>query len=113
MIYVTKEARQELKNLLPADRGAPEEYLRIIDKGQGKLELETGKMCPDDQVVECDGVVILIAEPRFASDCDNISLDAYATQNGHRLVISEEIISQSSRSVTVNWVSLPQIPCAA
>ncbi len=113
MIYVTNEAKQELKNLLPAGRGMPEAYLRVIDRGQGKLELDTDKMSPDDQVVEYDGAVILIAEPRFASDNDNISLDAYATSDGHRLVISEEIIEQSSRSVTVNWITLPQIPCSA
>ena len=111
MIYVTKEARQELKNLLPIDRVTSEAYLRVADRGHGKLELETGKMGPDDQVVEYDGAVILITEPRFASDCDNISLDVYDTSEGHRFVISEEIISQSSRSVTVNWVNLPQIPC--
>jgi hypothetical protein len=113
MIYVTNEARQELRNLLPADRGAPEAYLRIIDRGQGKLELDTGKKGPDDQVVEYDGTVILIAEPRFASDCDNVSLDVYDTSEGHRFVISEEIIGKSSRSVTVNWVNLPRIPCSA
>jgi len=113
MIYVTNEAKQELKNLLPADRGAPEAYLRIIDRGQGKLELDTDKMSPDDQVVEYDGAVLLIAEPRFASDRDNISLDAYATSDGHRLVISEEIVEQSSRSVTVNWITLPPVPCSA
>ena len=113
MIYVTNEAKQELRNLLPAERSVPETYLRVIDRGHGKLELDTGAMSPEDQVVEYDGAVILIAEPRFASDRDNISMDAYDTSDGHRLVITEEIISQSSRSVTVNWVSLPQIPCSA
>ncbi len=113
MIYVTNEAKQELRNLLPAGHAMPEAYLRVIDRGHGKLELDTGAMSPDDQVVEYDGAVLLIAEHRFASADDNISLDAYATSEGHRLVISEEIINQSSRSVTVNWVNLPQVPCPA
>jgi len=65
-------------------------------------------MRDDDQVVEYDGVVLLIAEPKFASDIDNVSLDAYETSDGHRLVICEEIIDESSRTVTVNWVPLPQ-----
>jgi len=108
VIYVTKEAKQELKNILPTGKGTPEAYLRIMDKGQGKLELGTDMMRPDDQVVEYDGTVLLIAEPRFASELDNISLDAYETSDGHRLVISEEIINQSSRTVIVNWIPLTQ-----
>ena len=111
MIYVTKEAKQELKNILPAGKSTPETFLRIMDKGQGKLALGTDMMRQDDQVVENDGVVLLIAEPRFASDIDNVSLDAYETSEGHRLVISEEIVNQSSRTVTVNFVPLPQVPC--
>ena len=107
MIYVTKEAKRELKNILPTGKGTPEEYLRITDRGQGKLELDADMMRPDDQVVEYDGVVLLIAEPRFASDIDNVSLDAYETSEGHRLVISEEIVYPSSRTVIVNWVPLP------
>jgi len=108
VIYVTKEAKQELKNILPTGKGTPEAYLRIMDRGQGKLGLDTDIMRPDDQVVEYDGTVLLIAEPRFASELDNISLDAYETSDGHRLVISEEIVNQSSRTVTVNWIPLPQ-----
>lgn len=111
MIYVTSEAKQELKNLLSADHNVPRAYLRIMDKGEGKLGLDTDIMRPDDQVVEQDGIVLLIAEPRFASALDNVSLDAYATSDGHRLVISEEIINQSSRTVVVNWIALPQLPC--
>ena len=111
MIYVTNEAKQELKNLVSTSEGIPEAYLRVMDRGQGKLGLDTDMMRPDDQVVEYDGMVLLIAEPRFASALDNVSLDAYETSEGHRLVISEEIVNQSSRTVIVNWVPLPQNPC--
>ncbi len=107
MIYVTSEAKKELKKLVSAGKGAPEAYLRVADNGQGRLELDTDAMRPDDQAVEYEGIVLLIAEPRFASDLDNISLDAYTTSEGNRLVICEEIVSQSSRSVTVNWIDWP------
>jgi hypothetical protein len=113
MIYVTKEARQELKNILPHGGGLPETFLRIMDRGQGKLELDADMKRDGDQVVESDGEVLLIAGPRFASDIDNVSLDAYETSDGHRLVICEEIVNQSSRTVTVNWVPLPQVPVPA
>ena len=106
MIYVTKEAKRELKNIIPTGEGAPERYLRITDKGQGKLELDADTMKPDDQIVEYEGIILLVADSRFASDVDNISLDAYETSDGHRLVISEEIVNPSSRTVTVNWVPL-------
>jgi Fe-S cluster assembly iron-binding protein IscA len=111
MIYVTNEAKQELKNLLSEDGGAPGACLRIMDRGEGKLGLDPDMMRPDDQVVEYNGVVLLIAGPRFASAFDNITLDAYTTYNERRLVISEEIINQSSRTVVVNWINLPQVPC--
>jgi len=107
MIFVTNEAKQELQSMVPAGTGTPESYLRVMDRGQGKLELDKDVMRPDDQVVEYDGRVLLVAEPRFASDIDNISLDAYETSEGHRLVISEEVVNQSSRTVTVNWIPLP------
>lgn len=106
MIFVTKEAKQELKNIIPPSQGMPETYLRITDRGQGKLELDADMMRPDDQVVEYEGVVLLVADSRFASNVDNVSLDAYETSDGHRLVISEEVVNPSSRTVTVNWVPL-------
>lgn len=110
MIYVTNEAKQELKNLLSADDDAPGAHLRIMDRGEGKLGLAPDMMRPDDQVVEYNGVVLLIAEPRFTSASDNITLDAYTNSDERRLVISEEIINQSSRTVIVNWINLAQVP---
>lgn len=111
MIYVTSEAKQELKNLLSGNNGTPGAYLRVMDRGEGRLGLDKDMMRPDDQVVEYHGVVLLIAEPRFTSPSDNVTLDAYTSSDARRLVISEEIVNQSSRTVVVNWVNLPPVPC--
>jgi len=107
MIYVTKEAKKELKTLLSTGENLRGEYLRIIDKGQGELGLVTDDMKPGDQVVEYEGKVLLVAEPALTSDLKNISLDAYKTSNIPRIIISEEVVNQLSTTVTVNWLPWP------
>jgi hypothetical protein len=108
MIYVTKEAKQELKKLLPGNGGAQDMSLRIIDKGQGRLELVSDCAKPDDEVVEFEGRIILVFEQKLLSGRRNISLDAYTAAENHRIVISEEDVNQLSSSVTVNWINCPQ-----
>lgn len=108
MIYVTKEAKQELKKLLLSDEDLQDHSLRIVDKGQGKLELISDCMKPDDEIVEYEGKILLIIEPGLLSSQRNISLDAYTTADVHRIVISEEDINEWSSSVTVNWITFPQ-----
>lgn len=108
MIYVTEQAKQELKRLLSTNEDIPEAHLRIMDRGLGELGLDTDIMKPDDQVVKYEGKVLLIAEPGLTSNLKIISLDAYKTFDGPRLVITEEVVNQSSKTVTVNWISLPQ-----
>ena len=67
MIYVTKEAKQELKKLLLSDEDLQDHSLRIVDKGQGKLELISDCMKPDDEIVEYEGKILLIIEPGLLS----------------------------------------------
>jgi len=108
MIYVTKEARQELEKLVSSNEGLHGTYLRIIDKGHGELGLVADGMKPDDQVVEYKGKVLLVAEPGLVSNPRSISLDAYTASNALRMVISEEVVHQLSTTVTVNWIPFPQ-----
>ena len=108
MIYVTREARQELEKLVSSNKGLHGTYLRIIDKGHGELGLVADGMKPDDQVVEYEGKVLLVAEPGLASDPRSISLDAYKSYNALRIVISEEVVNHLSSTVTVNWIPFPQ-----
>ena len=108
MIYVTKEAKQELKKLLPGSEDSQDKSLRVIDKGQGRLELVSDCAKPDDEVVEFEGRVILVIEQKLISGQRNISLDAYTTSDVHRIVISEEDVYQWHSSVTVNLITCQQ-----
>jgi hypothetical protein len=108
MLFITREAKQELKKLLSDNGDLEEKSLRIVDAGEGKLELITDNMRPDDEVVEFEGKILLVIERSLATGPRNISLDAYTTSDVHRIVISEEDIHQLSSSVTVNWITFPQ-----
>jgi hypothetical protein len=109
MIYVTREAKKDLEKFVTGNKGLHGTYLRIVDKGHGELGLVADGMRPDDQVVECDGKVLLVAEPQIAATPRSISLDAYTVSNALRIVISEEIINHVSSTVTVNWIPCPQL----
>ena len=108
MIYVTRGARQELEKLVCNNKGLHGAYLRIVDKGHGRLGLVADGMKSDDQVVEYEGKVLLVADPGIASNPRSISLDAYTSYNMVRIVISEEVVHQLSTTVTVNWIPFPQ-----
>ena len=112
MIYITKEAKQELNRLLSAGEEAQGESFRIVKKGRGKLDLVPDNMKPDDEVVEYEGKVLLVAAPGLTSGRKRISLDAYTAANMHRVVISEEDVKNLSSTVTVNWISVPEPVCA-
>jgi hypothetical protein len=108
MIYITREAKQELKRLLAGNKRTCDMAWRIIDKGKGKLKLVPDSMRPHDEVVEFEGKILLVVERGLVSGQKNISLDAYTAADMQRIVISEEDVTQLSSSVTVNWMSFPQ-----
>lgn len=110
MIHVTKQAKQELQRLLPSEEDVQKSYLRIIDRGQGELGIITDSIRPDDEIVEYDGRILLVADPRLNTNLRGITLDAYLTMDVSRLVISEEVVSKSSTIVTISWIPAPQ-PC--
>ncbi|MFH1647012.1 MAG: hypothetical protein ABID71_04890 [Chloroflexota bacterium] len=108
MVYVTRRAKEELKRLLAAEKEGPGVSLRIMDRGRGKLGLGTGTAAPGDEVVEDEGRALLVVGPRLAAKVRQISLDAYDTPDGPELVITEEVVRQSSVTCSVNWVALPR-----
>ncbi len=90
MINVTERAKQELKRLLIASVDLPEARLRLMDRGQGKLCLGIDIEAPDDQVVEYDGIRLLIVEHGLATNLKRVTLDANDTPEGAELVICEK-----------------------
>ncbi len=87
MINVTERAKQELKRLLAASVDLPEARLRLMDRGQGKLGLGIDIEAPDDQIVEYDGIRLLIVEHGLATNLKRVTLDVNDTPEGAELVI--------------------------
>jgi len=106
MIYVTNDAMEELERLLTASDKISGDSFRIVEKAGGMLALVNDTMNPEDQKVEHDGKVLVVAGPGLTSDYKNISIDSYKTSEGSRLVISEEDKNMTSSTITVNWVPL-------
>ena len=90
MIYVTEQAKQELKKLLNVSVDWPGACLRLLDRGHGNLGLGIDIKSPDDEVIEYQGNALLLVERALASSLQLITLDVDDTPVGPELVISEE-----------------------
>ena len=91
MINVTEQAKQELKRLLSQKVDWPGACLRLMDRGQGNLGLGIDMELPRDQIVEYQGIKVLIVEPELAANIKGITLDVDNTPQGAKLVIDEEL----------------------
>ena len=91
MINVTEQAKQELKRLLSQKVDWPGACLRLMDRGQGKLGIGIDIELPGDQIVEYQGIKVLIIEPELAANIKGITLDVNNTPQGAELVIDEEL----------------------
>lgn len=111
MIYITNQAKQELSKLYSAKEPEPDDYLRLTDHGHDQLGIDLGHKQADDESLELNAQVTLMFEADLVADGRDVSLDAYETPDGPRLVVSREEMLQSHHTVTVNWIQLPLIPC--
>ena len=89
MINVTERAKQELKRLLTAKVDWPGARLRLIDRGQGQLGLGIDIEAHGDEVVEYEGMKVLIVAPGLAFNLKQTTLDVDETIGGAELVICE------------------------
>jgi len=90
MINITERAKQELSKILYEKVDWPEARLRLMDRGQGKLGLGVDLEAIGDQIVEYEGIKVLIVEPGLATKFEEITLDVDDTPDGAELVISEK-----------------------
>ena len=90
MISVTERAKQELKRLLSQKVDWPQARLRLMDRGQGNLGLGIDIEAKGDQIVEYDGIKVLIVEPVLATSLNLVTLDIDDTPDGAELVIYEK-----------------------
>ena len=88
MISVTEGACKELKRILTNKVDWPGAGLRLIDRGQGILGLGIDIELSSDQVVEYEGIKVLIIESKLAANLKGVTLDVDDTPDGAELVIS-------------------------
>ncbi len=86
MINVTERAKWELKRLLSQKVDWPEACLRLMDRGQGVLGLGLDIELPEDQIVEYQGIKVLIVEPELAAKIKGTTLYVDYTPQGAELV---------------------------
>jgi len=90
MIDVTERARQELKRILSQKVDMPQARLRLVARGQGELGLGIDIEALGDQVVEYEGLKVLVVEPGLATELTGVTLDVDDTSERTELVICEK-----------------------
>ena len=90
MIKITERAKQELKRLHDTNVDWSGAFLRLMDRGQGKLGLGIDLEARGDRAVKYDGKKVLIVDSKLARKIRGITLDVNDTLNGAELVISEK-----------------------
>jgi Fe-S cluster assembly iron-binding protein IscA len=87
MITVTERAKQELKRIFTDREGDPQGGLRLLVSSPGEFGLSTDMEMSGDQVVEYEGVKVLLVEKGLADSLDGITLDIENTLEGPKLVV--------------------------
>ena len=87
MINVTDEAKQELIRIFKDSVDWPGACLRLMDRGNGKLGLGVDIAEPNDNVVQYDGLTVLIVAPDLAANLKQVTLDVECTAGVSELII--------------------------
>ena len=87
MLAVTDDAKQRLKEQLETHTEDPEVGARLVVQTNGKYDLLADKETPGDQVVEYDGLKVLLVGKETASHVDGRTIDLQDTVHGQKLVI--------------------------
>lgn len=88
MITVTAQAAEELKAMAQAEVKDPEEAFRLVPAGEDRLALVVDKVKEGDEVVEHEGVKVLLVGAELVDAVDGLVLDCKDTPEGRRLAIS-------------------------
>ena len=89
MLTITESARDELKNILEKNSNEEDEGLRLIVNQPGSFALMLDKEQNNDEVIEHNGVKILLYQKDMSPILDNIVLDCQYTESGRMLIISK------------------------
>ena len=90
MINVTQRAGKELKKIRDSHVDNWYALLRLIPRGEGRVGLGIDIEMPGDQVVECEGVKVLVVERQLAASLEGITIDAEDNGGTPELVLLEK-----------------------
>jgi Fe-S cluster assembly iron-binding protein IscA len=88
MLTVTAQAAEKLKTRAEAEIADPSQAFRLVPARSGGIALVVDTVKEEDQVVEHEGVVILLVGAELADTVDGLVLDCKDTPQGRRLTIS-------------------------
>ena len=89
MITVTDSAKKLLKKKVAAQSDDPETCLRLSLKQSGQFEIVPDREFRGDQVVEYEGIKVLLIEPELSSILEGVTLDTKDTPDGPQLTVLE------------------------
>jgi len=87
MVNVTDSARQELKKILLDNVDMPQARLRLVNREEGELGLGIDIEMPGDELVEYEGMPVLVVERELADNLNGVTIDVDETPEGAELVI--------------------------
>jgi Fe-S cluster assembly iron-binding protein IscA len=85
MVSVTESAKQRLKKISLRVVDRPEAVLRLIVNASRQLALVIDNKAESDQVVQCQGVAVLIVHEELSATFGGLAID-YQTDKGRHLV---------------------------
>jgi hypothetical protein len=88
MITVTAQAAEKLKAVAQAELRDPSQSLRLVTDDSGRLALVAGWVREGDQVVEHEGLKVLLIGAEVAEAVDGMIADCEDTSEGPCLTIS-------------------------
>ena len=89
MIAVTERAKEELKNRLSHGTDVSGLGVRLSSYTPGKFELVADQPRDEDQVVEHEGLSVLLVEKQISDMLDGATLDYRQTDAGLRFIICD------------------------
>ncbi len=94
MLKVTEGAKELLRETLLGETDDPEIGLRLLREESGQLGLALGKEELGDQVVEHEGVNVLLVKSELAPTLEGITLDVQDNADGIKklVVISDRAV---------------------
>ncbi|MCX6013667.1 MAG: hypothetical protein NTV30_09780 [Chloroflexi bacterium] len=98
MIAVTDQAKKVLKTVIDRNKDKSWSIFRLAAE-ENDLGLEAAeKALPTDEVMEHDGVPILVVDKKLSATLKGVTLDFATTSSGPQLVINKEQKKEKKKS---------------